>query len=446
MIGKTEWERLSKASEGSLKETEAFLSYLVEHYLKPDGVPAEKLAVEIPAAFARTARAVLLARDLEKDPINLEKVETKLRSQLEPGPFPPRFTAVTTQEKVARAKPASGAAIEPDSLPALSFADGAVVQDVSVVARTKKLVIGCRVSALRDVRGVKKGGGGTLTGLGKEALVMWDEGALADGGEGQQEKLIPIASVAVATAPEKPPEKPAEKPPPVQLPVCMPWDKLAPAMAAQGLEQLVVGALYQVFANRSATPDQVAIESEGAGRIFANIEVKPRGLMVLPHVHALGDDVGPDRVRDGDTNTTKPEIWVKVGGDEYRYMLVAPTASEAVDAEPRGDAEAGESPPNAEADDSQLDAEAGESPPVVDLFWRLHNSAKAKAAPKSRGELIRANAELAVSAGCATIKDPDLRAAGKKPAGGITIWVPYLTNKVELYRGDELWVKKQKVE
>ena len=74
LIGKTEWERLSKASEGSLKETEAFLSYLVEHYLKPDGVPAEKLAVEIPAAFARTARAVLLARDLEKDPINLEKV------------------------------------------------------------------------------------------------------------------------------------------------------------------------------------------------------------------------------------------------------------------------------------------------------------------------------------------------------------------------------------
>ena len=193
----------------------------------------------------------------------------------------------------------------------------------------------------------------------------------------------------VATAPEKPPEKPAEKPPPVQLPLCMPWDKLAPAMAAQGLEQLVVGALYQVFANRSATPDQVAIESEGAGRIFANIEVKPRGLMVLPHVHALGDDVGPDRVRDGDTNTTKPEICIKVGGDEYRYMLGAPTASEAVDAEPRGDAEAGESPPNAEADDSQLDAEAGESPPVVDLFWSLTTRRKPRL-PRSRAGSLSA--------------------------------------------------------
>ena len=74
LVAKGEWERLAKASAGSLMQTEAFLSYLVEHYMKPEGVPAEKLAVEIPAAFARTARAVLLARDLEKDPINLEKV------------------------------------------------------------------------------------------------------------------------------------------------------------------------------------------------------------------------------------------------------------------------------------------------------------------------------------------------------------------------------------
>ena len=89
LIGKQEWERLARASEGSLKQAEAFLTYLVEHYLKPDGVPAEKLAVEIPAAFARTARALLLARDLEKDEIGLEKVETKLRQMLDPGPFPP---------------------------------------------------------------------------------------------------------------------------------------------------------------------------------------------------------------------------------------------------------------------------------------------------------------------------------------------------------------------
>ena len=48
---------------------------------------------------------------------------------------------------------ASAAAIEPDNLPALNFADGAVVQDVSVLARAKKLAMGCRVSVVRPVRG-----------------------------------------------------------------------------------------------------------------------------------------------------------------------------------------------------------------------------------------------------------------------------------------------------
>ena len=88
-MAKAEWERLAKASKGSLAQPETFLAYLIENYMKPAVVPAEKLAVEIPAAFARTAKALLLARDLEKDEIGLEKVETKLRQMLEPGPFPP---------------------------------------------------------------------------------------------------------------------------------------------------------------------------------------------------------------------------------------------------------------------------------------------------------------------------------------------------------------------
>ena len=427
LVSKGEWERLAKASAGSLTKTEAFLSYLVERYMTPEGVPAEKLAVEIPAAFARTARAVLVARDLEKDEINLEKVETTLRQKLDPGPFPPRFTAVTTQERVARAKPASGAAIEPDNLPALNFAEGAVVQDVSVLARAKSLDIGCRVSAVRPVRGVKKGAQGTLKGLGKEALVMWDEGSLVDGEEGQQERMIPIASVQVATAQEKPAEKPVEKPVEEPLPACMPWAKLTPAMAAQGLEQLVVGALYQMFANRSATPDQVVIESEGAGRIFANTKIKPRGLIVMPHVPELGEPVAEDKPRDA-VSTTDPEILIKLGESEYRYMLGAPAREEAVDEESGGD------------------VGAGESPPVVDLFWRFYNSAKAKAGASPRGELISVTAAVTVPAACATIKDPDLRGAARKPGGTITIWVPYLTNKVELCSGDELWVKKQTVE
>ena len=81
LVGKAEWERLSKASPGSLTRTENFLSYLVEHYMK-QGVPDEKLATHIPGAFARTARAVLLARDLDTDEVGLEKVETILREKL----------------------------------------------------------------------------------------------------------------------------------------------------------------------------------------------------------------------------------------------------------------------------------------------------------------------------------------------------------------------------
>ena len=299
--------------------------------------------------------------------------------------------------------------------------------DVSVLARAKSLDIGCRVTAVRQVRGVKKGAQGTLKGLGKEALVMWDEGALVDGEEGQQERMIPIASVQVATPEEKPAQKPVEKPAEVPLPACMRWAKLTPAMAAQGLEQLVVGALYQLLAHRSATSDQVVIESEGAGRIFANTKIKPRGLIVLPHVPELGEAVGTDKARDV-VFTTDPEIYIKLGNLEYRYTLGAPAHKEAVDAESGGD------------------AEAGESPPVVDLFWRIHNSAQAKVGASPRGELIRATAEVTVPAACATIKDTDLRGTAGKPRGAITIWVPYLTNKVELCSGDELWVKKQTVE
>ena len=33
-------------------QTEAFLSYLQEYYMKPEVVPAEQLALEVPAAFA----------------------------------------------------------------------------------------------------------------------------------------------------------------------------------------------------------------------------------------------------------------------------------------------------------------------------------------------------------------------------------------------------------
>ena len=111
-------------------------------------------------------------------------------------------------------------------------------------------------------------------------------------------------------------------------------------------------------------------------------------------------------------------------------------------AESAGDAGAG---PPVESGD-RGDAGAGESPPEVDLFWKIHNSAKARCLRSPRGQLVRGEAEAYVPAGCANFKDPALRAATKKAGGTITIRVPYLTNREQLFKGDELWVKKQKVE
>ena len=48
----------------SLTNVEAFLAHLTEKYMVCAGLSQEKLAVEIPAAFARTARAVLLTKML----------------------------------------------------------------------------------------------------------------------------------------------------------------------------------------------------------------------------------------------------------------------------------------------------------------------------------------------------------------------------------------------
>ena len=95
-------------------------------------------------------------------------------------------------------------AIEHDPLPALTFEDDAVVEDVAVLARAKNLVLGCRVSAVRAVRSIKRGGHGQLLALGKEALVRWDEGALVYIEEAVlHERVIPPASLQVAAAPGK---------------------------------------------------------------------------------------------------------------------------------------------------------------------------------------------------------------------------------------------------
>ena len=176
---------------------ESFLAYLAGVYMETAGLPGEALALEIPAAFARTARAVLLAKDLDSGSIDTTKIEAKLRQKLAPAELPPPFHVAAVEDAKKVSTKATKAAIQPDTLPALTFEDGQVVEDVSVLARAKSLVLGCRVRTLRAVRSIRKGGEGTLVALGKEAIVSWDEGALMDvSGEGRHERSVPLASLA----------------------------------------------------------------------------------------------------------------------------------------------------------------------------------------------------------------------------------------------------------
>ena len=197
-----------------------------------------------------------------------------------------------------------------------------------------------------------------------------------------------------------------------------------------GLEQLVVGALYQIFASRSAGPEQVMIEKEGSGRIFSIASVKPRGLIVLPHVPELVDVVVTRRPRK--PSAARLQVWVKAGEAEHGYRL-SPPARDAPETAEAGEnaaeaAEVGENAPEA--------AEVGESPPMRDLFWKIYEWEKGADDAGPRGGLTVLEAEMTVPASCAQLKDIALR-AGKKAGGAITVWVPCLTNLGDLIRGDQ---------
>ena len=119
LITKDQWAKLAKASpspESPLGKAEAFLSYLVSHYLHASEVTQEKVALEIPAAFARTVKAVLLSKEIDKDPIDITKVEAKLRERLVPATLPPPFSPLEVEGEVAKPKKSSAATpVQPDT-------------------------------------------------------------------------------------------------------------------------------------------------------------------------------------------------------------------------------------------------------------------------------------------------------------------------------------------
>ena len=136
MVSKEQWARLAKAAdhpESPLVQVEGFLSYLAGMYLKGGALDGGKVALEVPAAFVRTVKKVLQAKDLEQDPIDIGRVEGKLRENLAPAILPPPFAAPEEEEKAEKPKKSSAATpVQPDTLPALTFEGGNVIEDTSV--------------------------------------------------------------------------------------------------------------------------------------------------------------------------------------------------------------------------------------------------------------------------------------------------------------------------
>ena len=137
-----------------------------------------------------------------------------------------------------------------------------MVEDIAVLVRAKNLVIGCRVSAARAVRQVKKGGEGHLVTLDKEALVCWDEGALLDAAVGKHERRIPLPSLQVLESTMCAGKNKEEVEDVVPLPDGREWTTTTDDMRGLALTNMVLGSLYQVYATRSAGPVQVMVEKE----------------------------------------------------------------------------------------------------------------------------------------------------------------------------------------
>ena len=82
LLGKKDFERLARANHDALLPLEDFLRGCYASYRVVHGVPEDVIVRELPTLFARAARAVLLCKDLESEPIDMEKMERKLRAAL----------------------------------------------------------------------------------------------------------------------------------------------------------------------------------------------------------------------------------------------------------------------------------------------------------------------------------------------------------------------------
>ena len=455
-LGKTEFEKVNRATRPTLQKVEQFLIYLVEVYMEAPGLTPDKLAIEVSMSFVRTARAVLLTKDLIKDEVDLIKVEVKLREALGAGGLPvPYHTGVGVEGVKVVKKDQAMSSIQPDTLPSVSFEDGQAVENVAVQARARKVVVGGRVQSVRAVRSIRKGSYGTVVALTKEPMVKWEDGSAIDvKGNVPVTRSIPIASLegveaaapakgvvrtaledAVRTAPE--PEK--------MLPMGVPWAMHTGTMGSIGLQHMVLAALYQVYYQRSAGPALVMIDKDAPGHARCLSDVKPGGLIVLPYVQDL-------KLVEMSAKGGVDRTLVRVTAGEAKLMcnIVPPSPQDAaivpvkapqtpersgeetaeVDPERSGEEGAEVDPERSGSEEDEVES----SPSFSNLFWKIYLN-KTVAAESVGLDLYQM--ELSVPLCFVRIENSTARTASKAK-GHVGIVVPFLSNSVELKRGDVL--------
>ena len=188
------------------------------------------------------------------------------------------------------------------------------------------------------------------------------------------------------------------------------------------MRRMVLGAIYHLFANRSAGPDQVMVEKvdEGArARVLCLKEIKPRGLIIFPNVLELPEPSGKAK-------KSTPLVWVSAGASEFQFDITPVTPAPEKTGAASGD----------EDTDASGEEEAGASPLPLDVFWLVYKAQEAT----PDGCLTISHVELAIPLNMGIqVKDAAIRAGMQKSSGTVTVRVPCLTNDGELRRGDALW-------
>ena len=115
------------------------------------------------------------------------KLETKLRTLLKTTALPPPITDIACCD-VPEAVNANKAnqttkTIEADHTPALTFEGDNIVDDAVAQARARRLTVNCRVSASKELRGIRKGATGIVKKMEKDIHVLWDMGSRMDGSD-----------------------------------------------------------------------------------------------------------------------------------------------------------------------------------------------------------------------------------------------------------------------